>query len=148
MLRTAARVALAGFLALAGVGHLVAPEEFLAQTPTWLPWRPAIVLVSGLVELALAAALLLVRRWRVEVGWVVAAFFVLILPGNVHQAVSGTPAFGLDSDAARWGRLLFQPVLVAWALYATGAWRAWRRPPPDRGPAGRTGVSRTDRRDR
>lgn len=60
------------------------------------------------------------------VGWVVAAFFVVILPGNISQAVTATPAFGLETDAARWGRLAFQPVLVAWALWSTGAWRAWR----------------------
>ena len=35
-------------------------------------------------------------------------------------------AFGLDSDRARLVRLFFQPVLVAWALWSTGAWRAWR----------------------
>ncbi|MBD3756812.1 MAG: hypothetical protein IE924_01735 [Microbacterium sp.] len=28
--------------------------------------------------------------------------------------------------AARGIRLLFQPVLVVWALWSTGAWRAWR----------------------
>lgn len=35
-------------------------------------------------------------------------------------------AFGLDTDLARAIRLLFQPVLVVWALWSTGAWRAWR----------------------
>lgn len=123
-LRTGARIALAGFLAVAGVGHLVAPEPFLAQTPEVLPWRPQLVLVSGLVELALAAALLLApRRWRPHVGWSIAAFLVAVFPGNVHQAVAGTDAFGLDTPTSRWLRLLVQPVLIAWALWSTGAWR-------------------------
>jgi uncharacterized membrane protein len=95
--RDAGRWALGLFLLAAGTGHLVAPEAFLAQTPTWLPWRPAIVLVSGLVELLLGAALLVVRRRRRVLGWVVAAFFVAILPGNLHQAISGTDAFGLTT---------------------------------------------------
>ncbi len=71
------------------------------------------------------AALLAPARWRPLVGWVVAAFFVAVFPGNISQAVTGAEAFGLDSDAARWARLAFPPVFVAWALWSTGAWCAW-----------------------
>jgi uncharacterized membrane protein len=120
-LRTLARWALGLFLVAAGTGHFLAPEVFLAQTPTWLPARGAIVLLSGVVEVALGVALLVVRAHRRALGWVVAVFFVAILPGNVHQAVSGTDAFGLDTPTARWLRLAFQPLLVLWALWSTGA---------------------------
>jgi uncharacterized membrane protein len=125
--RTAGRWALAGFLAAAGVGHFVAPQEFLAQVPPWFPARGAVVYVSGVVELALAAALIFLPHRRIQVGWVVAGFFVVVFPGNVSQAVTGAEAFGLDSSAARWVRLAFQPVLIVWALWCTGAWRAWRQ---------------------
>lgn len=123
--RTLARVVLAAFLLFAGVGHFVAPQEFLAQVPPWMPARLLVVFLSGVVELVLGAALLAPARWRPLVGWVVAAFFVAVFPGNISQAVTGAEAFGLDSDAARWARLAFQPVFVAWALWSTGAWRAW-----------------------
>jgi hypothetical protein len=49
-----------------------------------------------------------------------------VFPGNVSQYVTHTDAFGLDSDRARAVRLVFQPLLVAWALWSTGAWTAWR----------------------
>jgi hypothetical protein len=45
----------------------------------------------------------------------------VIVPGNIAQFVEGTDAFGLDTDAKRLARLFFQPVLVWWALWATGA---------------------------
>ena len=61
-----------------------------------------------------------------SVGWLVAAFFVAVFPGNISQFATHSDAFGLDSDRARGIRLLFQPVLVAWALWSTGAWKAWR----------------------
>jgi uncharacterized membrane protein len=61
------------------------------------------------------------------VGWIVAAFFILVFPGNVSQFITRTDGFGLDSDAARAIRLLFQPVLVIWALWCTNAWRDWRQ---------------------
>lgn len=137
LLRTFARVVLAAFLLFAGVGHFVAPEEFLAQVPPWMPAPLLVVYVSGVVEIVLGVALLGPARWRPLVGWIVAAFFVVIFPGNISQAVTGEVAFGLDSDAARWGRLAFQPVLVVWALWSTGAWAAWaerrRQGSPDGG---------------
>lgn len=126
--RNVARLLLGGFLAFAGVSHLTfAREEFQAQVPTWIPVDDdAVVLGSGLVEIALGAALVAARRRRGTVGWVAAAFFVAVFPGNISQYATGTDAFGLDSDRARLVRLLFQPVLVVWALWSTDAWHQWR----------------------
>lgn len=128
MLRTVFRIALGAFLIFAGVGHLsFARTTFYAQVPQWLPVSADfVVIASGVVELALGAALLGPTRWRVPVGWLVALFFVLVFPGNISQFVTHTDAFGLDSDLARGVRLLFQPLLVIWALWCTGAWTAWR----------------------
>ena len=81
------------------------------------------VLVSGLAEISLGAALLAWTRGRVPVGFVAAAFFIAIFPGNIAQYLEGTDAFGLDTDRKRFVRLFFQPVLVAWALWSTAAWR-------------------------
>lgn len=126
--RTLARWLLGAALVFTGTAHLtVARDAFVAQVPSWLPLPVDVTVVaSGLVEIALGLALLVLRRFRVAVGWIVAAFFVAIFPGNVEQFVRGTDAFGLDTDLARGIRLLFQPLLVIWALWSTGAWRAWR----------------------
>jgi len=66
-------------------------------------------------------------KYRVQVGWVVAAFFVAIFPGNISQYVNGVDAFGLDSDTSRLVRLFFQPLLVVWALWSTGARQARKK---------------------
>ena len=126
--RDIARVVLGAVLVVAGTTHLTtAREEFQAQVPGWVPLdEDLVVLLSGAVEIALGLALLLVVRRRALVGWVVAAFFVAIFPGNVSQYVDGVDAFGLDSDRERLVRLFFQPVLVVWALWSTSAWKAWR----------------------
>ena len=126
--RTALRLLLGAALLLAGTGHLTFQrQEFQAQVPTWLPPdADFVVLASGVVELLLGFALLFLGRWRVVVGLTVAAFFIAVFPGNVSQYVTGRSAFGLDTDRARFVRLFFQPVLVAWALFSTGAWAAWR----------------------
>jgi uncharacterized membrane protein len=127
--RTIGRVLLGGFLAFAGTSHLTfAREEFQAQVPSWVPVDADLVVVgSGVVELALGAALVAApRRYRPWVGAAAAAFFVAVFPGNVAQYVEGNDGFGLDTDAKRLARLPFQGALVVWALWSTGAWRAWR----------------------
>lgn len=123
-----ARWLLGTFLLFAGIGHLTAGRaEFLAQVPPWLPLNPDfVVLASGVVEISLGLALIVLGRWRVPVGWLVALFFLAIFPGNIAQFTEGRDGFGLETDLARGIRLLFQPVLVAWALWSTGAWRTWR----------------------
>lgn len=126
VLQDLARWVLAAFLAFAGVGHFVSVEAFAAQVPTWAPYPTAVIYVSGVVELILAIALVRAKRRRALVGWIVAAFFVVVFPGNISQFATQTDAFGLDTDLARGVRLLFQPVLVLWAVWCTGAWHAAR----------------------
>ena len=92
--------------------------------PDWLPFdKDFVVVASGIVEIVLGLALIVLPRYRVAVGWVVAAFFVAIFPGNISQFVTGTDSFGLNDDLSRGIRLLFQPLLVLAALWSTGAWR-------------------------
>ncbi|MGL4648351.1 MAG: DoxX family protein [Caldilineaceae bacterium] len=119
------RILLGAALIFAGISHLTfARAEFLAQVPTWLPVNADLVVVaSGIVEITLGVALIFARKQRALVGLATAAFFILIFPGNISQYVNQIDAFGLSTDQARLNRLFFQPVLVAWALVATGAWR-------------------------
>lgn len=120
--RTAARLLLGGALVFAGVSHLtVARREFQAQVPDWVPLDPdTTVVASGVAEVALGTALAVApRRLRPWVGAAAAAFFVAVFPGNISQWVRRRDGFGLDTDEKRFGRLFFQPVLVAWAWWST-----------------------------
>jgi uncharacterized membrane protein len=123
------RIVLGSLMTLAGVGHLsFGREEFRAQVPTWVPVPPDVtVLASGAVEIALGVAMILMTKRRAVIGLLLAAFFVVIFPGNIAQWVHHRDAFGLNSDRARFIRLFFQPVLIAWALWSTGTWRVLRR---------------------
>ena len=118
-------------LAYAGIGHLTTSRvEFRAQVPTvFADYADFVVLASGVVEIALGVGLIALWKYRVQIGWLAAAFFVAIFWGNISQYVNGVDAFGLDTDTKRLVRLFFQPVLVAWALLSTGAWGSWRRMP-------------------
>lgn len=129
-LRGIAQAVLGLFLVTAGTGHLTFQrEEFQAQVPPWVPVdADAVVLASGVVEIALGAALLTAWKQprRALVGATAAAFFVAVFPGNIAQYTGQVDAFGLDTDLKRALRLPFQPVLIAWALVSTDALRTLR----------------------
>ncbi|KGA17209.1 hypothetical protein GM50_12250 [freshwater metagenome] len=120
-IRNAGQMLLGAALIYAGITHLTTSRiEFQAQVPTWVPLSADfVVLASGVVEICLGTALASLQ-YRRYVGWITAAFFVAIFPGNISQYVNGIDAFGLDTDQARLIRLFFQPLLVLWALWATG----------------------------
>jgi len=128
LLRNATQLLLGAALTYAGTTHLTTSrQEFQAQVPTWVPLSADfVVIASGIVEIALGLSLLILWKYRTQIGWITAAFFIAIFPGNISQYVNGIDAFGLDTDRARAIRLLFQPLLVIWALWSTGAWRSYR----------------------
>jgi uncharacterized membrane protein len=129
ILRKLPQMVLGLALAYAGVGHLTTSrQEFQAQVPTvFADYADFVVLASGVVEIALGVGLIALWKYRVQIGWLVAAFFVAIFWGNISQYINGVDAFGLNSDSARLIRLFFQPLLVIWALGSTGAWSARKR---------------------
>ncbi|MEP7277316.1 MAG: hypothetical protein ABI813_01625 [Bacteroidota bacterium] len=126
------RIALGLSLLVAGIGHCsFARQAFRVQVPPWVPMNTDLVVVlSGMVEILLGAALLFVVKKRIPVGWMVAFFFILVFPGNIAQLTEHRDSFGLNTDLARWIRLPFQGVLIAIALWSTGAWQNWRRKRP------------------
>ena len=116
-------------LVYAGIGHLTTSRaEFQAQVPTlFKDYADFVVLASGVVEIVLGVGLIVFWKYRVQIGVLVALFFIVIFWGNISQYVNKVDAFGLNSDRARFIRLLFQPALVFWALWSTEAWKILKR---------------------
>ena len=117
------RILLGIFMITAAFGHFTFQRaDFQAQVPNWVPMdKDLVVILSGIVEIALGLGMLFLKKYRVYVGIALAAFYLLVFPGNIAQYLNGTSAFGLDTDQARLIRLFFQPVLIFLALWSTGA---------------------------
>ena len=115
-LRILMRWMMAALYVAAGIAHLVAPDKLLAITPSWVPFAPQLIFVTGLFELAGAAALVTtpLRRWA---GFALAAYALCVWPANFKHAIDG---IDLPHIANSWlyhgPRLAFQPVLIWWAL--------------------------------
>lgn len=118
MSRSVMRWVLAAFYATAGVAHLMAPEKFLLVTPSWVPFAPAVILITGLCEMAGAAGLL-VPALRGPAGLALAAYALCVWPANFKHAIEG---IDLPLLASSWWyhgpRLALQPVIIWWTLYA------------------------------
>jgi uncharacterized membrane protein len=126
--RAVMRWVLAAFYVAAGIAHLRAPDALLAITPSWVPFAPQVIFITGLCELAGALALVTkpLRWWA---GVALAAYALCVWPANFKHA---SDAIDLPYISSSWlyhgPRLAFQPVLIWWALYAAGVidW-PWRK---------------------
>jgi uncharacterized membrane protein len=103
-----------------GVVHLKSPEGFLPIMPGWVPSPRAVVLATGVAEIAGAIGLM-IPRLRRAAAWGLAAYAVCVFPANIKHAADG---IALGGQVLGWGyhapRLLAQPVIVWWALWAGG----------------------------
>ncbi len=117
------RILLGLFMTYAAISHFTFNRiEFQAQVPEWLPLgKDFVVLASGIAELLLGLGMLFLIKHKPKVGALLALFYIAIFPGNINQYVNEINAFGLNSDKARFIRLLFQPVLIVMALWSTNA---------------------------
>lgn len=122
--RLGPRLGLMAVYGFIGVLHLTATQKFLPIVPDWVPAPSAVVVVTGLCEIAGVIGLLWrpTRRWA---GLMLALYAVCVFPANIKHALEGIPIAGLpDSWWYHGPRLAFQPVFVWWALYATH-WIDW-----------------------
>jgi uncharacterized membrane protein len=126
--RVAMRWLMAAFYVIAGIGHLMRPEAFLPIVPDFVPFPREVILMTGLCELAGAMALL-TPRLRKLAGIMLALYALCVWPANIKHAIDGIHLPPIPDTWWYHGpRLAFQPVLIWWALFCSGAvdW-PWQR---------------------
>ncbi|AYJ88111.1 hypothetical protein D3Y57_17995 [Sphingomonas paeninsulae] len=119
-IRTVLRCLLAVIYAFVGYVHLHSPGGFLAIMPAWVPYPDRVILITGLCEI-LGAIALMTKRLRYLAGIMLAAYAVCVFPANIKHALEG---IAIGHTKLGWWyhgpRLLFQPVIIWWALFAGG----------------------------
>ena len=103
-----------------GVLHLTMTERMLPIMPPAIPYPRAVIIFTGLCEIA-GGLTLLFPSTRKLAGIALALYAVAVYPANLHHAFNNVDVPGLSSS---WWyhapRLVFQPVFVWWALFAGG----------------------------
>ncbi len=121
-IRIIALVLFAFFFVFAGIAHFVQGEGFAAMLPDWVPLRLGLIYITGLLEITLAVLLLLPGTRKQARFWS-AIYLIVIFPANVYAAIAGIPAPGQEeaNQVLLWVRLLFQPLLIWWVLWAANS---------------------------
>ncbi|NWK95110.1 hypothetical protein DM806_05400 [Sphingobium lactosutens] len=111
---------LAAAYALAGAAHLMRPAGFVAITPHWVPAPETVIALTGLAELAGAAGLM-ISRTRPAAGIGLALYAFCVWPANFNHALNDIPLGGAHLSWWYHGpRLVVQPLIIWWALWASG----------------------------
>lgn len=123
--RRATRLGMAAAMVFAGVSHWTMPTPFIQHLPSWVPAAETLILLTGGIEVALGAALLLRQPWRRSAGLALAVYLLAVFPSNVYVAIAAVEVEGQPGGWYPWLRLPLQALFIAWALWSTG-WR-WRQ---------------------
>jgi uncharacterized membrane protein len=130
--RDVMRWIMAVFYLAAGIAHLTLTGKFLLIVPDWVPFPRAVVLSTGICEIAGSIALVSTRLRRLA-GLMFALYAVCVFPANVKHAIEGIDLSPVpDSWWYHGPRLALQPVLVWWALFCAGVIDWPFRARPDR----------------
>lgn len=119
MKRNLSRWLLALFFITAGTFHFLLIANYMGVMPAWLPWHRALVVISGLCEIAGGLGVLwqATRRWA---GYGLIALCVAVLPANVQMLLNAQAAHASTLLLTLlWMRLPLQILLIAWIWHAS-----------------------------
>ena len=102
-----------------GTNHIINPNWFVRIIPPILPFKIAIVYISGIFEIILGS-LLIFPKTRYIAGWGLIILLLAVYPANIYVALTNGEAMDITPLIA-WGRLPFQFVLIGLAYWHSKA---------------------------
>lgn len=113
----AGRIGIAAVFAFTALGHFVKRDAMAAMLPASMPGRPAIIVLSGVLE-AFLAVLVLMPTYSKAAGIALCIFLVLVTPVNVYAAIKKVD-FGGHAAGPKYLllRLPLQFVLLGWTYW-------------------------------
>ena len=118
--RLSARIAMAAMLLFTAMAHFAFTRGMIMMLPDFIPFKKAMVYITGIAELAGAAGLLL-NAWFALASMMLILLFMLMLPANIQAALKrinyekGT----LDGKGPGylWFRVPLQFFFIAWIYF-------------------------------
>lgn len=111
------RLSLSAMLVFAATGHFAFNKGMSMMVPNFIPFKSAVVYITGLIELGFAAAVF-IPGYRLLAGWMLIVFLALLLPSNILAAVRridyqdpGSQGSGVEY---LWFRVPLQLLFVIW----------------------------------
>jgi uncharacterized membrane protein len=110
-------IGMSAMLLFTAIGHFAFANGMSMMLPEFISFKTEIIFLTGIIEIA-AAIGLLIPNFRITTGWLLIAFFILILPANIYAANNhldyqrGT--FDGNGPAYLWFRIPLQILFIAW----------------------------------
>jgi uncharacterized membrane protein len=113
----AGRIAMAAMLIFTAIGHFAFTKGMSMMLPDFVPFKIPVIYVTGVIELAAAAGLLLPGLKHLT-GWLLIVFFLLLLPANIYAAIKHVDyqkgTFEGPGMTYLWFRVPLQIVFIVW----------------------------------
>ena len=103
------------FYIAAGMKHFHDPAWFIRIVPPILPFKMALVYISGFFEVFFGI-LLMIEKTRSIAGWGLILLLIAVYPANIYLALTNGAAMNTTPIIA-WGRLPFQFLFIGLAYW-------------------------------
>ena len=103
------------FYIIVGIKHFQDPGWFVQIIPPILPYKYALVYISGLFEVLLGV-LLMIPKFQSTAAKGLIILLICVYPANIYLAQTNGAALGI-SPLIAWGRLPFQFVFIGLAYW-------------------------------
>ncbi|MGM0580881.1 MAG: DoxX family protein [Bacteroidota bacterium] len=116
------RIAMAVMLVFTAAGHFAFPKGMSMMLPDFIPYKLAIIYMTGIIEIA-AAIGVLIPSLREITAYLLIVFFILILPANINAAIKQVNLQKATLDghglAYLWFRIPLQIFFIIWVYLST-----------------------------
>ena len=118
-IKTISIIIMSLFYIMAGTNHFINPDWYVRIVPPILPFKTAIVYISGILEIILGTLLIFPKR-RFIASWGLILLLVAVYPANIYVALTNGEVMDTTPLIA-WGRLPFQFVFIGLAYWHSKA---------------------------
>jgi len=113
-------IAMCVMLCFTGIAHFAFTKGMMRMLPGMLPFKKAIVLLTGVFEM-IAGIALLFTSLRAIAGWALVMFLLLVVPANILAAIKriSYQKEGMEGNGTRylWFRIPLQLFFIAWIAF-------------------------------
>jgi uncharacterized membrane protein len=120
-IKLSAQIAMAMMMAFTALGHFKFTRGMAMMMPSFIPYKKQLVYITGVIEIA-AAAGLLIPATRTLTAWCLILFFIVLTPANINAAMKciNMEKATLDGPgpAYLWFRIPLQLLFIVWVYWS------------------------------
>ena len=117
-----ARIGMCAMLFFTAMGHFAFTKGMTMMIPPIIPLKTEIIYLTGLLEILLGICLL-IPKLSIYSGWVLIAFFILLLPANIYSAIKHIDYqkgnFEGNGLNYLWFRIPLQVLFIVWTYFSS-----------------------------